>query len=190
MSRIPLLLTALRALLAPVVVLLALHAPSRFALGVCVTVAFASDVLDGLIARRLNIATPALRRLDSIADSLFYVASALAAWLLYPRVINAHRAALLILAALELARYVVDFVKFGREASYHMWSSRVWGVTLFAAFFALLAMGYTGHAVALPIYVGIICDLEGLAISFALKDWRSDVPSILHALRSRHGARA
>jgi phosphatidylglycerophosphate synthase len=189
-SRIPLLLTALRASLAPVVVLLALYAPNRVALGVCVTLAFVSDILDGVVARRLNIATPNLRRLDSVADSLFYVAAAFAAWLLYPRVVADHFAALLLLAALELARYAFDWLKFGREASYHMWSSKVWGVTLFAAFFALLAMGFTGQAVALPIYVGIICDLEGLAISIALEDWRSDVPSIFHALRLRQGTRA
>lgn len=186
MSQVPLLLTGLRASLAPVVVLLALYAPNRIALGVCVSVAFVSDILDGVVARRLNIATPKLRRLDSIADSVFYAAAVLAAWLLYPRVIDDHIAALLVLAALELARYAFDFVKFGREASYHMWSSKVWGVTLFAAFFALLALGFTGPAVALPIYVGIISDLEGLSISIALKDWRSDVPSIFHALRLRN----
>jgi len=185
-SQVPLLLTGLRASLAPVVVLLALYAPNRIALGVCVSVAFVSDILDGVVARRLNIATPKLRRLDSIADSVFYAAAVLAAWLLYPRVIDDHIAALLVLAALELARYAFDFVKFGREASYHMWSSKVWGVTLFAAFFALLALGFTGPAVALPIYVGIISDLEGLSISIALKDWRSDVPSIFHALRLRN----
>ncbi len=187
---IPLSLTGLRALLAPVVVLLAIHAPNRIALGVCVALAFVSDIFDGIIARRLNIATPNLRRLDSIADSLFYVAATVAAWLLYPRVIEDHFGALLLLAGLELARYAFDFGKFGREASYHMWSSKIWGVTLFMAFFALLAMGFTGQAVAVPIYVGIIADAEGLAISLALREWRSDVPSIFHALKLRYATRA
>ncbi len=188
--RIPLFLTGLRALLAPVVVLLAVYAPDRFAFGLCLTIAFVSDVFDEVIARRLNVATPGMRRLDSIADSLFYVAAAVAAWLLYPRVIEDHFASLLLLAALEVARYVLDFAKFRREASYHMWSSKVWGVTLFMAFFALLAMGFTGQAVAAPIYVGIFVDIEGLAISLVLEDWRADVPSIFHALKLRYGTRA
>jgi CDP-diacylglycerol--glycerol-3-phosphate 3-phosphatidyltransferase len=190
MSWIPLGLTGLRAMLAPIVVMLAIYAPSQVAFGMCLILAFVSDILDGVVARRLDIATPNLRRLDSVADSAFYVAATFAAWFLYPRVIDDHFAALLLLAALELARYAFDFAKFGREASYHMWSSKVWGVALFVAFFALLATGYTGQAVAVAIYLGILADIEGLAISFALRRWRSDVPSIFHALKLRHGTPA
>jgi hypothetical protein len=42
--------------------------------------------------------------------------------------------------------------------------------------------------VAVPIYVGILVDLEGLAVSFVLRAWKSDVPSIVHAWRLRRGA--
>lgn len=184
-SAVPLALTALRALLAPVVILLAIYQPSRSALGACVVFAFLSDLFDGIIARRLNVATPALRRLDSIADSVFYLAALFAAWRLYPAVIQEHLAALLVLAALEIARYVFDLAKFRREASYHMWSSKLWGIFLFAGFFALLALGIAGLPVALAIYVGIAADVEGLAISIALKEWKNDVPTFMHALRLR-----
>ena len=183
--KIPLLLTLLRALLAPVVVLLAIHAPHPAAFGFCLTLAFFSDIFDGIIARRLQVATPALRRLDSSVDTLFYAAVTFAAWNLYPDAIREHFPALLVLLTLELGRYAFDFAKFGREASYHMWSSKLWGISLFAAFFALLAMRQTGAWLAAPIYLGILADLEGLAISCVLRKWESDVPSLVHALRSR-----
>lgn len=183
LRKIPLLLTLLRALLAPVMLLLALRAPHPAAFGVCLTLAFLSDIFDGVIARRLGIATPGLRRLDSAVDSLFYIATSFAAWHLYPEVIRQHLPALLILGALELSRYVLDFAKFGREASYHMWSSKLWGIALFAAFFALLACRHAGAFIAVPIYLGIIADIEGLVISVILRKWRADVPSFLHALR-------
>lgn len=188
-SKVPLSLTALRALLAPVMVALALFHPAPWAFGFCLVVGFLSDVFDGVIARRLGIATPGLRRLDSIADTFFYVAATFAAWHLYPQVIKAHLGSLLLLVALEAARYVFDLVKFKREASYHMWSSKAWGLALFAAFFALLACGYTGAWIAAPIYLGIVADIEGLAISFVLKEWKSDVPSIVHATKLRTTAR-
>jgi phosphatidylglycerophosphate synthase len=184
-SKIPLTLTLLRALLAPFVLLLAVYFPNHLAFGVCLTLAFFSDVFDGIIARRLKIATANLRRLDSIADSLFYLAAAAAAWLLYPSVIEEHWSALIALGALELSRYAVDLTKFGREASYHMWSSKAWGIVLFTGFFALLALGDTGLLIALPIYVGIVADVEGLAISFVMTKWQPDVPTIFHALRRR-----
>jgi CDP-diacylglycerol--glycerol-3-phosphate 3-phosphatidyltransferase len=166
-------------------VLLAVAWPSPSAFGACLVTAFLSDVFDGVVARRLGIATPNLRRLDSIADSLFYVGALFAAWYLHPQALVAHRTALVVLALLEIARYAFDLRKFGREASYHMWSSKLWGLALFAGFFSILALGRSGWAVALAVWLGIVADIEGLAISALLRRWRNDVPSIVHALRLR-----
>jgi CDP-diacylglycerol--glycerol-3-phosphate 3-phosphatidyltransferase len=188
-AAVPLLLTAARALLAPVVVLLAWFDPDRAAFGACLVLAFLSDVFDGIVARRLGVATPGLRRLDSLADTLFYAAAVCAAWRLYPAVIADHAAALLTLAALEIARYAFDLAKFRREASYHMWSSKLWGLFLFVGLFALLALGRSGPEVAPAIYVGIVADVEGLAISVVLRQWEPDVPTLVHALRRRRMAR-
>lgn len=147
--------------------------------------AFLSDVFDGIFARRLNVATPNLRRLDSVADTIFYLSAIFAGWRLYPGAITERLAPLLALCGLELVRYLYDLAKFGREASYHMWSSKLWGVALFVGFFALLALGISGLPVSVAIYVGIVADLEGLAISIVLREWKTDVPTILHALRLR-----
>ena len=184
-ERVPLALTALRAALAPVVVGLALAWPVPWAFGACLAAAFVSDVFDGIVARRLGVATPGLRRLDSLADSVFYVAALFAAWHLHPDALRAQGPALALLGALELTRYAVDLRKFGKEASYHMWSSKLWGLALFAGFLALLVGGDDGVAVTAAIVLGIVADLEGLAISCTLKTWKSDVPSIVHALRLR-----
>jgi len=94
------------------------------------------------------------------------------------------------LVVLELARYASDFVKFRREASYHMWSSKLWGIALFTAFFSLLALGSDNRLVDGAIYLGIVVDLEGLAISTILPRWRSDVLTVVHALRLRGIERA
>jgi phosphatidylglycerophosphate synthase len=184
----PVLLTALRALLAPVVLLLSLYAPWPRALAACLVVAFLSDIFDGVLARRLGVATATLRRLDSAADTLFYAACIFAAWHLYPAAITERLVPLALLAVLEATRYLVDFLKFRREASYHMWSSKVWGVALFIGFYSLLVLGSSGAAVSFAIYVGIIADLEGLVISIALPRWQADVPSFVHALRERRNA--
>jgi hypothetical protein len=90
-----------------------------------------------------------------------------------------------VLVLLELARYALDLCKFGREASYHMWSSKAWGIALFAGFVSVLVFDRGGLFAVAAIAVGIVADLEGLAISIALRSWRTDVPSIVHALRLR-----
>jgi phosphatidylglycerophosphate synthase len=182
---LPLLLTVLRALLGPVVLLATFFCPSAPLFGTCLVVAFVSDILDGVIARHLGVATTTLRRLDSSADSIFYLSAAVAAWVLHPAVIRAHAVPLAMLIALELGRYAFDYAKFKREASYHMWSSKAWGVLLFVGFFSLLALGQEGVLISLAIYAGIVADLEGLAISAVLPEWRTDVPSLVHAVRLR-----
>ena len=184
-AAIPLALTGLRAALAPVMVLLALMWPAPGAFAACLAAAFLSDVFDGIVARRLGVATPALRRLDSIADSIFYVGALFAAWHLHPSALRDHAAALVVLGVLEAARYAVDLRKFGKEASYHMWSSKLWGVALFAGFVALLAFREERWFVPAAIWIGIAADVEGLAISFTLAEWRNDVPTIFHARRLR-----
>ena len=185
---IPLALTSLRAVLAPLLILIALFNPDKRLFGICLVVGFLSDVFDGIIARKLGVATPNLRRLDSLADSIFYISAMYAAWHLHEIIIREYSSPLVVLLILELARYIFDYAKFRREASYHMWSSKIWGLSLFAGFFSLLEIGNDGWPVALAIYLGIAADLEGLAISATLKSWRADVPSIFHALEIRRVA--
>ncbi|MEO7101790.1 MAG: CDP-alcohol phosphatidyltransferase family protein [Gemmatimonadaceae bacterium] len=185
LRRVPIALTLLRALLAPVVVLLAIYYPSRPAFGVCLTIAILSDIFDGILARRMNVATPNLRRLDSITDTAFYVCTAFAIWYLYPAVISQHIVSLAALVSLEAVRYIFDFYKFGREASYHMWSSKLWGIALFVGIFSLLVLGSSGITFSAAIYLGIIADIEGLAISVIINEWESDIPTFVHAYRLR-----
>ncbi len=185
MAAVPLCLTALRFLLAAPVVLLALFAPLPGAFGVCLIAAFLSDVFDGIVARRLGIASEFLRRADSIADTVFYAAAIAAVWIVHPQVIEGRWPILIALLGLEISRYALDFARFGREASYHMWSSKLWGLLLFAAFFAVLALERDGWIVDVAISIGILADLEGIAISLILPTWRHDVPSLVHAWRLR-----
>lgn len=183
-------LTLLRGVLGPVLLVTALVAPKPSVFAGCLIGALVSDYFDGVIARRLGVATPGLRRLDSIADSIFYVCALIAAWHLYAPLLMPYLGAVAVLLALEGIRYVFDWRKFGKEASYHMWSSKLWGLALFAGFYALLVHEHVGWPVALAIGLGILADLEGLAISMALPYWKNDVPTFFHALRLRRDAAA
>lgn len=183
---VPISLTALRAALAPALLVIAYGGASHLAFGLCLLSAFLSDVFDGILARSLGVATPGLRRLDSAVDTLFYLSALCCVWHLHPAPLLRHAGALLLLVALEAVRYGFDGLKFRRETSYHMWSSKLWGVALFAAFFLLLAVGSDAVVAAgIAIYLGILADLEGLAISLVLDRWQADVPTLVHALRRR-----
>lgn len=183
MRKVPLALVILRLCLAPILLATALLHPDRTIFAACLIGALLSDYFDGVIARRLGIATPALRRLDSIADSIFYVCALVAALATGYELVRPCFPALVVLLLVEALRYVYDIRKFGKEASYHMWSSRLWGLLLFIGMWSLLVLHRGGWPVALAIFWGIAADLEGLAISMTLRKWQTDVPTLWHARR-------
>ena len=183
LRHIPITLTALRAALGPVVLLLAFLRPLPTALAVCLVTALLSDYFDGVIARHLGVATPNLRRLDSAADSIFYLCALIAAWHLHSALLEPYLVPLGFLMVLEVSRYIYDIRKFGKEASYHMWSSKLWGLSLFWGFFEVLVNGSAGWPVTAAIYLGLVADLEGLVISKVLRKWTSDVPTLFHAFK-------
>src|ERR1700722_19811851 len=69
----PLVLTTLRLILGPVALTVAISGGPRWTYLLILVIATLSDIYDGILARRLGVATPALRRYDSITDLIFYL---------------------------------------------------------------------------------------------------------------------
>jgi hypothetical protein len=86
---------------------------------------------------------------------------------------------------IQLIWWVVNLVKYGQPASYHTYSAKAWGVTLFVATISLFGFGYGGLTLLVAIAVGIIHTTEEIAMTLILPKWTHDVLSILHALRLR-----
>ena len=182
--RASLALTLLRLALAPGLAAIA-HSPMPgVALAAGLVLGFVSDVLDGIVARRAGVVTPFLRRLDSSVDTVFYLGVAYAAWVRHPAALRSLAVPILAVIVAEVLNYLVALVKFGREASYHARSAKLWGLLLFLALVTLFA---TGDARILPVALaaGVLAQAETLAITLVLRGWRHDVPSVWNALRVR-----
>jgi phosphatidylglycerophosphate synthase len=179
---VPLALTVLRLMLAPVLVwMVYVDAPS-LAFAVVVVAAFVSDYFDGVIARRLGIATPELRHFDSRADLVFYATAAWTVWMRRPDVARSVAIPALVVIGLDVTRHVFDFMKFGRDVAYHAWSSKAWGLCLALALVLLLGFGWTEPFVTIAVWLGIVAQIEGLLMSIVLPRWTTDVPTLFHAI--------
>lgn len=159
--------------------------PRPLVFAVSLILGLLSDIFDGKVARRLGVATAKLRRLDSAVDTVFYSSAALCVYLLHEEFILKNLGLLIVLLALEILRYLFDWYKFRKEASYHMWSAKFWGLILFACFFGILVSDSENQIFTTALWVGIISDLEGLLISIILPNWQCDVPTFWHALKLR-----
>lgn len=180
-------LTLVRLVLAPVCIALAVTRAPGWSLAAALTIGFLSDVFDGIVARRGDAATPGLRRLDSGVDTIFYLAIAYAVWRLHPAVIRAYGVAIACVIAAELLNYGAAFARFRREASYHAWSAKAWGLLLFVALELLFAIGEL-RLIPLALVIALLAQLETLAITLTLPAWDHDVRSVWHALERRRGA--
>jgi len=175
----------LRAALGPVIAVTARLAHPELGLGAMIAVGFLSDVYDGILARRWKTDTDALRVADSAVDMVFYL-GVLAAIVERHWPVLRERAWLLIsVLALEGIRMLFDWVKFRRMASYHSYTAKMWGVLLAASTVALLCFDRWYWILTLALVWGMVCDLEGLAMSVILPEWKRDVKTLGRALALR-----
>jgi CDP-diacylglycerol--glycerol-3-phosphate 3-phosphatidyltransferase len=97
-----------------------------------------SDVFDGVIARSLKIVTLRLRAADSFADAWLFGWIGLTVLLIHPRLVAEFKVPLLIEAVLLLGSYGFDLIRYGRIATLHAYSAKLWGLSLYIASVAVL----------------------------------------------------
>ena len=182
---IPVALTTLRVALGPLLILGESCRWNGVALAAMVVSALLSDIYDGVLARRWQCDTPFVRLFDSMADTFFYLCVVAALWLGIPAVWHANLTLLLTLLSLEGMRFCVDYARFGKPASYHSYLAKGWGLVMAIAVTTAFALHRNTILILVALIMGILCDVEGLAMSFILPAWRKDVKTLKAALRIR-----
>ena len=186
--RLPFILTTIRLLLAPVLLWIVRDGTAGIPYVLCILAAFVSDIYDGVIARKLDIASGRLRSYDSRTDLIFYVTAAITVWLVHPEEIRRLAPLLIVLLLFELVRPAFDIFKYGKQSSYHSYSAKTFGVSLVVALILLMGFGIGGIFLTVAIILGIIADIEGLVMSLMLPVWTHDVKSLFDAWRIRTGS--
>lgn len=193
-AKLPFALIVLRFLLALLCLSLALIGRTRPVPGwefvAILIAAILSDIFDGVIARRVGVATALLRRFDSQTDLVFWLSATAATLALHPDLVRRHAAEFMILITIEAGCYAVSVRRFGREACTHAFSAKAYGLGLFIGFTAMLGFGVGGPPVHLMFALGLLSGLDVLAILLLLPDWGHDVPSSYHAWLIRQQARS
>jgi phosphatidylglycerophosphate synthase len=183
---IPWSLVVFRFLLGPALVLAA-RRPSVAGpwLGALVVAGFFSDVYDGVLARRWNTASSALRTADSAVDILFYLGVLAAVVQRHGLEIRERLWLLAAVIALELLNSLCGFIKFRRMPSYHSYAAKLWGFLLAASAITLLSLNRGQWLITLALVWGIVCELEGLAMTALLPQWTHDVKTLARAVAVR-----
>jgi phosphatidylglycerophosphate synthase len=175
------LLSCLRLVLAPLLLLLAWEQlPGVFLVGLCVSLA--SDLVDGFLARHLHQRSELGAKLDSWGDLATYLVFGIGAWWLWPHVIRAEAAWVVMVVVSYTLPSVLALAKFGRLTSYHTRGAKLSALLMGPAL--LLLFGWQiAWAFRIAAAVLLIAEIEEIAITIVLREWHADVPSFAAALR-------
>jgi phosphatidylglycerophosphate synthase len=185
---LPFALTTLRLVLGPVALALAGSGAPRWIFLPLLITGTLSDIFDGILARRWGMATPALRRYDSISDIIYYLFLLGALWPLCHDVLRHNLCALAVILGSEAAVIAICAVKFGKYPATHSWLAKFYGLCLLAGLIALLAFGAGSWAVIALAAVAAVTNGEIILMHLLARTPPVDVPSVFH-LRRESGAK-
>jgi len=183
LKKIPWYLIYLRLLLTIAAVLFGCYRILGTAYILLLAVAAATDYYDGVLARKYNVETASLRQWDSIADTVFFLGVSAGMWVAYPKIFSTYSPGIYTIIGLELLRYIIDWAKFGRGASYHAWSAKVFGVSLLIATISIMGFGMPEPFFPIALFLGIVSETEGLLMSLILRKWTYNIKHIGVAIR-------
>jgi CDP-diacylglycerol--glycerol-3-phosphate 3-phosphatidyltransferase len=150
------------------------------------SLAVLSDVLDGIVARALKVDSKFLRELDSRADVTLYIFVALSMWCAHRDALVKWRCLLIAMLISHFAQWTAAFAKYGKLASYHSWTAKIWGATLGFATGFLFAFDEDRPLVVCSLW-GVIHNSHEILMTVVLPEWKHDVWDIREALRLRQG---
>lgn len=186
---IPYFLILSRLVFAPIIIALAyfLGDDARYIILAIMFLGLISDIFDGIIARKMNISSVKLRRMDSQVDLVFWLSVAVSCYLLNPEIIKENQWGIILVFVMEALCYLTSFIKFGRETCTHAFLSKIWGIGLFVAFVSLIGFEHGGFPLKFAIIWGVISQIDVIMIILILPRWQNDIPSSYHAYLIRKG---
>jgi CDP-diacylglycerol--glycerol-3-phosphate 3-phosphatidyltransferase len=138
-----------------------------------------------MVARRLGVATPALRRFDCLADIAFYLGVLCCVSLRHPQVVADYVWPFAGLLLAEAACQTISLARFRHTTATHAYLCKTWAVLLFASAALLLGFGVAGALVQLTLVIGGLAYLDVLLILLLARTNPVDVPSAFHVWCAR-----
>lgn len=179
----PNLISFVRVLLGPVLLLLAInHQPVWFVL--VILFSEFTDVLDGFLARRLHQTTRLGSHLDSWGDFLIYSVMAVSAWIMWPEIVRREIFYVLLVVTSFTLPVLVGLIKFGRLTSYHTWGVRL-AVMLTVVAYILLFLQWLDWPFRFAAVFCVLAAAEQIAITVIMSQQHEDVRTLWRAIQFR-----
>jgi CDP-diacylglycerol--glycerol-3-phosphate 3-phosphatidyltransferase len=160
-----------------------------FLVGFVVT--FFSDVLDGYLARRWKMESYFGMRLDSYADYFLMASSLYWAWRFNERMFVEHAGLWVAAGAMLLVPQAIAMARLGRNAGFHLYTTKLAGWIAAALFVSAVAGEYSVSLLYALMWAVAVKSAEETAICLLVSDpYEDPQPSLVGYLRrGRRGIR-
>jgi CDP-diacylglycerol--glycerol-3-phosphate 3-phosphatidyltransferase len=189
MKIIPYLLIAIRLVIALLLVWDSVDGQTNVWFSVGLVVALLTDVLDGVIARQLDVVTKFLRVADSRVDTLLIFCVTASLWFAQRQVLIRFAGLIGVKFALYFLSLFYPKFKFGEWPAYHAYSAKLAGLVMIGTLVILFAYGPVDILLWLAIGLMILSHLDRILITVFLPEIAEDIPGAWQAWAMRQNAK-
>ncbi|MEB8329867.1 CDP-alcohol phosphatidyltransferase family protein [Flavobacteriaceae bacterium KMM 6897] len=146
-------------------------------------ISYSTDVIDGYLARRLNIVSARGSQLDSVGDQITLVMG-LVGLLVFETAFMKANYGLILLAFLPyVLQMIIAFIRYGKATAFHTYLAKTSAVLQGVFILWLLFFGPVYWLFYAMIGVGILETIEEISLIFMYPHWVKDVKGIFWALK-------
>lgn len=148
-------------------------------------VSFCTDMIDGFLARKLQITSSRGSQLDSVGDQITFIIGLAGLVVFELDFISANYVIILIVFGLYLLQMLIAYLKYGKATAFHTYMAKLSALTqgifiLWALFFEpVYWLFYT------VVILGFLETIEEITLIFLYKKWTSDVKGIYWTLKDK-----
>ena len=148
-------------------------------------ISYATDAIDGYLARKLKIASPRGSQLDSFGDQITLIVGLVGLFYFETDFIKTN----LILIGVAFLPYVIQmliaYIKYGKATAFHTYLAKL--SAMMQSVFILWSLFFSPEysLFYIMIVVGLLETFEEITLIFMYDNWASDVKGIYWALRDK-----
>lgn len=181
---LPNLITIFRIVAAPVLWFL-IYQDNKAAFTWLLTLAFFTDMIDGVIARSLHQESKIGSILDSIGDSLTIITGLAGVARFHYQLFNEYKVIIIIVLSLHFIQLCLSLWRYGKPSSFHTWAAKV--AALGIGLFILITLHFKFYEPLfyLAVILLILDAIEESILVFLLPKWVNDVKGIYWVLKNK-----
>ena len=148
-------------------------------------ISFFTDLIDGYLARKLNVQSSFGARLDSVADDLTVLAGIIGMYLFKRTFFDEQLMLLVVMLGLFLVQTVIALFRYGKTTSFHTYLAKIAAILQGSFLILLFFLEQPPYLLFyLAAFITTLELLEEIIITFMLPEWKTDVKGVFHVMRS------